>query len=161
MKKTLLIFGFILIAFLAWALPYIKELRHEGLTFAIAYDYFIGRPDHSFNSNDAVPQLDYSKESSWASLPFKKDEADLIPAGVVGVDQLNSKVDVFFVHPTGYLKGHHWTDPLEKESATKENTVLSMAAVVSMHHIIVKHQYIVIMIVINCVRKFMHLYIKM
>ena len=127
MKKTLLIFGFILIAFLAWALPYIKELRHEGLTFAIAYDYFIGRPDHSFNSNDAVPQLDYSKESSWASLPFKKDEADLIPAGVVGVDQLNSKVDVFFVHPTGYLKGHHWTDPLEKESATKENTKWMMA----------------------------------
>ncbi len=127
MKKTLLIFGFILIAFLAWALPYIKELRHEGLTFAIAYDYFIGRPDHSFNPNDAVPQLDYSKESSWASLPFKKDEADLIPAGVVGVDQLNSEADVFFVHPTGYLKGHHWTDPLEKESATKENTKWMMA----------------------------------
>ena len=127
MKKTLLIFGFILIAFLAWALPYIKELRHEGLTFAIAYDYFIGRPDHSFNPNDAVPQLDYSKESSWASLPYKKDEADLIPAGVVGVDQLNSEVDVFFVHPTGYLKGHHWTDPLEKESATKENTKWMMA----------------------------------
>ena len=127
MKKTLLIFGFILIAFLAWAFPYIKELRHEGLTFAIAYDYFIGRPDHSFNPNDAVPQLDYSKESSWASLPFKKDEADLIPAGVVGVDQLNSEADVFFVHPTGYLKGHHWTDPLEKESATKENTKWMMA----------------------------------
>ena len=127
MKKTLLIFGFILIAFLAWALPYIKELRHEGLTFAIAYDYFIGRPDHSFNPNDAVPQLDYSKESSWASLPYKKDEADLIPAGVVGVDQLNSKVDVFFVHPTGYLKGHHCTYPLEKESATKENTKWMMA----------------------------------
>ena len=127
MKKTLLIFGFILVAFLAWALPYIKELRYEGLTFAIAYDYFIGRPDHSFNPNDAVPQLDYSKESSWASLPYKKDEADLIPAGVVGVDQLNSEADVFFVHPTGYLKGHHWTDPLEKESATKENTKWMMA----------------------------------
>ena len=85
-----------------------------------AYGYFFGGPDHPFDPNDAVPQLDYSKVSSWASLPFIEDEADLIPAGEEGADQLNSKVDVFFVHPTGYLKGHHWTDPLEEESATKE-----------------------------------------
>ena len=35
-----------------------------------------------------------------------------------------------------------------------------MVVVVFMHHIIVKHQYIAIMILMNCVRKFMHLYIK-
>ena len=56
-----------------------------------------------------------------------EDEADLIPAGEEGIDQLNSNVDVFFVHPTGYLKGHYWTDPLETESATKENTQWMMA----------------------------------
>ncbi len=43
-----------------------------------------------------------------------KDEADMIPEGESGVDQSNSPVDVFFVHPTGYLKGDHWTDPLEE-----------------------------------------------
>ena len=42
--------------------------------------------------------LDYSKESSWASLPKIKDEADLIPLGQIGINQLNSKVDVFFVN---------------------------------------------------------------
>ena len=64
MKKAFLILIFLFIAILAWVSPYFKELRHEGLTFAIAYDYFIGRPDHPFNPKDAVPQLDYSQESS-------------------------------------------------------------------------------------------------
>jgi len=127
MKKTLFIFACFLLVFFAWAFPYIDELRDQGLTVDIAYDYFFGGPDHLFNPNDAVPQLDYSKESSWASLPSIEDEADLIPKGEEGIDQLNSDVDVFFVHPTGYLKGHYWTDPLEEESATKENTRWMMA----------------------------------
>jgi len=56
-----------------------------------------------------------------------KDEADMIPEGESGIDQNNSPVDVFFVHPTGYLKGDHWTDPLEEKSATMENTQWMMA----------------------------------
>ena len=48
---------------LAWALPYFKDLRDQGLTAEIAYAYFFGRPDHIFDPKDAVPQLDYSKES--------------------------------------------------------------------------------------------------
>ena len=127
MKKAFLIFTFVLLIIFAWTWPYIKELRHEGFTFEIAYYYFMGRPDHTFDPKDAAPQLDYSKESSWASLPTILDEADLIPLGEEGIDQLNSEVDVFFVHPTGYLKGKHWTDPLEQESATKENTQWMMA----------------------------------
>ena len=117
----------ILTAFLVWTFQYINELRNQGLTTELAYGFFFGGPDHPFNPKDAVPQLDYSKESSWASLPVIADEADLIPNGEAGVDQLNSEVDVFFVHPTGFLKGSHWTDPLEKDSATKENTQWMMA----------------------------------
>jgi hypothetical protein len=127
MKKILLIFACFLLAFTAGSCSYIEELRDQGLTFETAYGYFFGGPDHPFNPNDAVPQLDYSMKSSWASLPLTADEADFIPAGEEGIDQLNSNVDVFFVHPTGYLKGDHWTDPLEKESATKENTQWMMA----------------------------------
>ena len=63
MKKTLLIFALFLLVFFAWAFPYIDELRDQGLTFETAYGYFFGGPDHPFNPNDAVPQLDYSKES--------------------------------------------------------------------------------------------------
>ena len=94
MKKVFLILVFLFVVIFVWSLPYIKELRHEGLTFAMAYDYFIGRPDHPFNPKDAALQLDYSKESSWAALPEKEDEADLIPTGEVGVDQLLSLIHI-------------------------------------------------------------------
>ena len=36
MKKTFLILVFFFVVVLVWASPYIKELRHEGLTFAMA-----------------------------------------------------------------------------------------------------------------------------
>ena len=98
MKRILLIFACVLLALVAWAFPYVDELRDQGLTVETAYGYFFGGPDHPFNPNDAVPQLDYSKESSWASLPVIEDEADLIPAGEEGIDQLNSNVDVYIIY---------------------------------------------------------------
>ena len=55
MKKILLIFACLLLLFVAWAFPYIDELRHQGLTLETAYGYFFGGPDHPFNPNDAVP----------------------------------------------------------------------------------------------------------
>ena len=127
MKKTLLITSCLLLALIAWVFPFIDELRDQGLTADIAYDYFFGGPDHPFSPEGAVAQLDYSENSSWASLPSISDKADLIPAGEEGADQMSTKVDVFFVHPTGYLKGHTWTDPLAEESATRENTEWMMA----------------------------------
>ena len=60
MKRTLLIFACLLLAFIAWVFPYIDELRDQGLTMDTAYGYFFGGPDHPFDPNDAAPQLDYS-----------------------------------------------------------------------------------------------------
>ncbi len=127
MKKFLVISLILLMGLVALAYPYIRDLRAQGLTFEMAYDYFFSGPDQPFDPLNAAPQLDYSKDSSWASLPFIEDEADFVPLGEKGIDQLKSEVDVFFVHPTGYLKGEYWTDPLVEESATKENTRWMMA----------------------------------
>ena len=127
MKKILVITVILLFILTAMVYPYLKDLRTQGLSFEMAYDYFFSGPNHSFDPKIASPQLDYSKRSSWASLPFIEDEADFIPLGEKGINQLKSEVDVFFVHPTGYLKGEYWTDPLDEESATKENTRWMMA----------------------------------
>lgn len=127
MKKFILTVLIILFGVGAWFYPYISDLRDQGLTFDTAYDYFFSGPDKPFDSKDAVKQLDYSKNSSWAAMPFIEDEADLFPKGEESIDQTKAPVDVFFVHPTGYLKGDHWTDPLDKQSATKENTQWMMA----------------------------------
>ena len=127
MKEIIVTVAVLLSAIGIWVYPYFDDLRDQGLTMDLAYDYFFSGPNHSFDPNLAVAQLDYSKNSSWASLPFISDEADMIPKGEMGIDQANAAVDVFFVHPTGYLKGDHWTDPLEENSATKENTQWMMA----------------------------------
>ncbi len=127
MKKIIVTVGVLLSVIGIWAYPYLDELVDQGLTMDIAYDYFFGGPDHAFDPSRAVAQLDYSKNSSWAALPSMNDEADMVPKGESGTDQNNSPVDVFFVHPTGYLKGDNWTDPLEEKSATMENTQWMMA----------------------------------
>ena len=127
MKKFLLITALLISSIGIWVYPYIDDLIDQGLTMDLAYDYFFSGPDHAFDPSRAIAQLDYSKNSSWAALPLMKDEADMIPKGESGIDQNNSPVDVFFVHPTGYLKGDHWTDPLEEKSATMENTQWMMA----------------------------------
>jgi len=127
MKKIIVTVAVLLSVIGIWAYPYFDELVDQGLTMDIAYDYFFGGPDHAFDPSRAVAQLDYSKNSSWAALPSMNDEADMVPKGESGIDQNNSPVDVFFVHPTGYLKGDNWTDPLEEKSATMENTQWMMA----------------------------------
>ena len=72
MKRTLLnylhaFFSLLLHGFF----PYIDELRDQGLTMLIRH-MAISLADQitPFDPYDAVPQLDYSESSSWASLPF-------------------------------------------------------------------------------------------
>ena len=107
--------SFFLMIILAWALPYFKDLRDQYLN-EIAYAYFFGRPDHIFDPKDAT-QLYYSK---WILGHHQiKDENN--PLGEIGINQLNSKVDVFFVHPTE--KAFEFViGPinLDEESATKK-----------------------------------------
>ena len=64
MKRTLLIFACLLLAFITWVFPYIDELRDQGLTMDTAYGYFFGGPDHSFDPNDAVPCLLYTCDAA-------------------------------------------------------------------------------------------------
>lgn len=127
MKTTLIISVLVLSGIGIGLYAVIDALSDTGLTPDLAYDYFFSGPDKPFDPNDAVDQLDYAQTSAWASLPALDDEGDLFPIGEVAVDQANTEVDVFFVHPTGYLKGDHWTDPLAPQSATKENTQWMMA----------------------------------
>jgi hypothetical protein len=87
-----------------------------------------GKPDKPFDPGDAVAAPDYSETSNWAALPNRDDLADLVPAGVAdeGV-QGSAPVDVFFIHPTGFLKGSSWTFSMDPDTSTEENTSWMMA----------------------------------
>ncbi len=46
---------------------------------------------------------DYSDLNNWAALPFQLDSADAVPLTRWKDEQVNSSVDVFFIHPTTYI----------------------------------------------------------
>jgi hypothetical protein len=85
------------------------------------------KPSGTFNPDDAVPAPDYSLATNWAALPTLKDLSDLVPAGIERQAQGTQAVDVFFIHPTGFLTSGSWTSPMEMESATEENTQYMLA----------------------------------
>jgi hypothetical protein len=74
---------------------------------------------------------DYSNPLSWAALPTLKDSADALAPGLHD-GQADARVDVFFVHPTTYLLGHHWNaNPSWKQlnRFTDKGTIRNQASV--------------------------------
>ncbi len=87
--------------------------------------YFL-EPNVSFTEDIRAEEPDYSNELFWAALPDKTDLSDMVPEGIEQ-DTLLHSVDVFFIHPTGYLKGKHWNSLMDANTATEENTLWMMA----------------------------------
>jgi hypothetical protein len=86
---------------------------------------WVGKPHHGWDMARKAPPPDYAKASSWAALPTTRSAADLVPPGSVAAKE--PAVDVFFVHPTGYLNGGDWNSPLDLNSKTEENTTWMLA----------------------------------
>lgn len=65
---------------------------------------------------------DYSQEKYWSALPFRLDNADIIPKGETWVSDSLKMVDVFYVHPTMYKKNSAktWTADLDDKKLNKK-----------------------------------------
>ena len=79
------------------------------------------KPSQSFAEDTRVAAPDYNKMVMWAAHPEIEDPSDLRPEGIAP-DTTLSDINVFFIHPTGYLRGAHWNSPMDPNSATEENT---------------------------------------
>jgi len=89
-------------------------------------------------SNTPIPAPpDYSQNNSWASLPEKKDLADLTPKNItLSENQQNAPVDVFFIHPTTYTYAPNtpylWNgnlDDIALNKRTDESTIKNQASI--------------------------------
>jgi len=93
------------------------------------------KPISQYHPDQLPPAPDYQNPDSWAALPFKKDNADRTPGGLLTDRQDSSDVDVFFLHPTTYLgrKGEDlWNGPVDQEKLnrkTDESTILHQASI--------------------------------
>ncbi|MDX1734035.1 MAG: DUF3089 domain-containing protein [Halioglobus sp.] len=121
--------GFIAIAALLLLGVAVIFATGNGPMVKIVWDVTTGAPDQPFDpAAQPAPPPDYALESSWAALPTREDLADLVPAGVTNrYAQGAAPVDVFFVHPTGFLKGTSWTFSMDADTSSEENTKWMMA----------------------------------
>lgn len=87
---------------------------------------YLSKPSHGWDLARKAPAPDYATADAWAARPGKASNATFVPEGVTN-DAAEPAVDVFFVHPTGYLNGGDWNSPLNAGSATEENTKWMMA----------------------------------
>ena len=120
----------ILIGVLALVLAAIGGLylTGNGMLLTIFWAMTMGGPSLPFNESEAAEPPSYSDPDNWAALPSRIGVEDMIPKEIGDVDiQGSAPVDVFFVHPTGFLRGNSWTYSMDKNSAAEENTQWMMA----------------------------------
>jgi len=92
------------------------------------------KPKQAFEQYELPLKPDYSKPFCWAAWPSRKDLADSTPAGLKDL-QASSQADVFFVHPTSFLKkrGHaQWNAAIDNEEVNKitdEGAILYQASI--------------------------------
>ena len=93
---------------------------------ALIVTAWIFKPHHGWDLSLKAPAPDYSQSRYWAALPSNPGLAGDVPKGEPAAAN-NAPVDVFFVHPTGYMSGADWNSPLDANSKTEENTRWMMA----------------------------------
>jgi DUF3089 family protein len=83
-------------------------------------------PKHGFDLSKKGPAPDYADVANWAARPGAEDLSGLVPAGVERNRGLGS-VDVFFIHPTGYMGGEDWNWKIDPQTSTEQNTQWMLA----------------------------------
>ena len=120
MRTFLLALGVIVVLLVAAA----ATIYFTGNTAKVAALIF--GPHHGWDLKYKAPAPDYADAGAWAALPAKPGPATLVPEGVAP-PPADPQVDVFFIHPTGYMNGADWNSSLDANSQTEENTRWMMA----------------------------------
>jgi hypothetical protein len=88
-----------------------------------------GSPARPFEMTLAPPAPDYDLAQSWYAYPGKNGlERSTIP-GEPGIDEAAAKADVFFIHPTTYLKNDVYNVAIDAPTAFGDAVLLNQASV--------------------------------
>ena len=76
----------------------------------------MGGPNLPFDKSEAVWPPSSSDPDNWAALSSRVGFEDMSSKGIGDGDiQGSAPVDVFFVHPTGFLEKKSWTYSMDKK----------------------------------------------
>lgn len=93
-------------------------IKHTLLFYFVTFyvTSFAQLPDTFVPENQPIAP-DYTLEENWSTLPFREDNADIIPKSEEWVSDSLKKVDVFYIHPTMYKskKASSWTADLKNQ----------------------------------------------
>jgi hypothetical protein len=81
-------------------------------------------PSGRFDARAVPAAPDYAGAAAWTAHPEQADASDAAPAGLAAVDPAHAPVDVFYVHPTGYL-GSAWNGPVDDAELNAQTDALS------------------------------------
>jgi len=72
----------------------------------------------TFSATLPPPPPQYSQEVNWAALPTKDNKAKLLPSDSLKLSE--NDVDVFFIHPTIFIKGKEWNADVNNKKLNKQ-----------------------------------------
>jgi len=68
----------------------------------------IRHPPKPFETTTAPTAPDYSRPDAWMAFPGRNGLGRSTPPGMTAIDEASAPADLFFVHPTTYLKNDVW-----------------------------------------------------
>lgn len=75
------------------------------------------KPDKPFAETKAPPAPDYAQRAAWFARPGGHGPERSVPPGFAAIDEARAPADVFFIHPTMYLKNDVWNAPYDVDGA--------------------------------------------
>ncbi|HEY1629819.1 MAG TPA: DUF3089 domain-containing protein [Rhizomicrobium sp.] len=92
-----------------WGCFTILSLAVAFLTLAGYAIYALTKhPSAPFDPKSAPPAPDYSQPQAWLAFPGRNGLERSTPPGMTAIDEAQAPADVFFVHPTTFLKNDTW-----------------------------------------------------
>lgn len=83
------------------------------------------KPDAPFARTKAPPAPDYGQKAAWFALPGTNGLERSVPPGFTAIDEREAPADVFFIHPTMYLKNDVWNAPHDVAGAYNAPVLLA------------------------------------
>lgn len=82
-------------------------------------------PDKPFAQTNAPRAPDYAQAEAWFAFPGGNGLERSVPTGFTAIAENEAPADVFFVHPTMYLKNDVWNAPFDVEGAYNSPVLLA------------------------------------
>ncbi len=86
-------------------------------------------PPKPFAQTPIPPAPDYAQPQAWMAFPGRSGMERSVPAGFTAVNEATAPADVFFIHPTTYLKNDRYNAPYDIDAPYNAPVLISQVGV--------------------------------